>query len=65
MRAQLIVRAGKVFLWSRGEELITDKFPEFAVLTKYFDGTVVDGELIPYKERADRRLQCATKTDRS
>lgn len=50
MRAQLIVRAGKVFLWSRGEELITDKFPELAVLSKIFpDGTVVDGELIPYK----------------
>ena len=51
MRAQLIVRAGKIFLWSRGEELITDKFPELNVLAEFFpDCTVVDGELIPYKE---------------
>ena len=50
MRAQLIVRQGKHFLWSRGEELITDKFPEFECLAKQFpDGTVVDGELLPYK----------------
>ena len=50
MRAQLIVRGGKVFLWSRGEELITDKFPELECLVHHFtDGTVVDGELLPYK----------------
>ena len=30
IRAQLIVRAGRVYLWSRGEELITDRFPEVA-----------------------------------
>ena len=48
MRAQLIVRQGKIFLWSRGEELITDKFPELAVLAEHFpNGTVVDGELLP------------------
>lgn len=51
MRAQLIVREGKLFLWSRGEELITDKFPELHCLAKYLpNGTVVDGELLPYKE---------------
>ena len=50
MRAQLIVRGRKVFLWSRGEELITDKFPELECLVHHFpDGTVVDGELLPYK----------------
>ena len=51
MRAQLIVREGKLFLWSRGEELITDKFPELDCLAKHLpNGTVVDGELLPYKE---------------
>ena len=51
MRAQLIIRKRKIFLWSRGEELITDKFPELHCLTRYLpDGTVLDGELLPYKE---------------
>ena len=51
MRSQLIVREGKHFLWSRGEELITDKFPELAQLAQLLpNGTVVDGELLPYKE---------------
>jgi len=50
MRAQLIVRGGKHFLWSRGEELITDKFPELDMLVDILpDGTVVDGELLPFK----------------
>jgi len=51
MRAQLIVREDKHFLWSRGEELITDKFPELACLANHLpNGTVVDGELLPYKD---------------
>lgn len=51
MRAQLIVREGKSFLWSRGEELITDKFPELACLADHLpNGTVVDGELLPIIE---------------
>ena len=51
MRAQLIVREDKYFLWSRGEELITDKFPELACLADHLpNGTVVDGELLPYKD---------------
>ena len=51
MRSQLIVREGKHFLWSRGEELITDKFPELAQLAQLLpNGTVVDGELLPYKD---------------
>lgn len=51
MRAQLIVRKDKHFLWSRGEELITDKFPELDCLAEILpNGTVVDGELLPYKD---------------
>ncbi len=49
IRAQLIRRAGKTFLWSRGEELLAGRFPEVeesgALLP---DGTVLDGELLPW-----------------
>lgn len=51
IRGQLIQRKGNFFLWSRGEELVTDKFPELAVIGKTLpDGTVLDGEILPYRE---------------
>lgn len=51
IRAQLLRRAGQTFLWSRGEELITDQFPELAELGALLpDGTVIDGEILPWKE---------------
>jgi len=51
IRSQLIKRQGEYFLWSRGEELITEKFPELAPLCEALpDGTVIDGELLPYKD---------------
>lgn len=51
IRGQLIVRGGKHYLWSRGEELITDKFPEFEIAKNLLpEGTVIDGEILPYKE---------------
>lgn len=51
IRGQVIVRNGELFVWSRGEELLTDKFPEFYPLTGILpDGTVLDGEILPYKE---------------
>lgn len=51
IRGQLIVREGQLFVWSRGEELVTDKFPEFATLAELLpDGTVLDGEILPYKD---------------
>jgi len=53
IRGQIIVRNGQVFVWSRGEELLTDKFPEFHMLNQYLpDGTVIDGEIIPWKDDA-------------
>ena len=52
IRAQLVVREGGHFLWSRGEELVTESYPELAVLaTALPDGTVLDGELLPYPGR--------------
>jgi DNA ligase-1 len=48
IRGQLVKRMGEYFLWSRGEELITDKFPEYAPFASLLpDGTVLDGEIIP------------------
>lgn len=53
IRAQVIRRAGQVFVWSRGEELITDRFPEVAqAAAKLADGTVIDGEILPWKDGA-------------
>ena len=51
IRGQLIVRNGESFLWSRGEELVTDKYPELLVLAKAVpDGSVIDGEILPYRD---------------
>jgi DNA ligase-1 len=47
IRGQLILRGGEHFVWSRGEELMTDRFPELARAVDYLpDGTVLDGELL-------------------
>jgi DNA ligase-1 len=40
-----------LFIWSRGEDLITEKFPELLALKKELpDGTVIDGEILPFLE---------------
>jgi DNA ligase-1 len=47
IRAQLVRRSGAVALWSRGEDLITDRFPELVALGMALpDGTVLDGEIL-------------------
>lgn len=47
IRGQIIKRDNEIFIWSRGEELITDQFPELAELKEHLpDGTVLDGEII-------------------
>ena len=49
IRAQMIKRGGKIFIWSRGEDLSTDKFPELhPFLNALPDGTVIDGELLSF-----------------
>lgn len=51
IRGQLIVREGQLFVWSRGEELMTDKFPEYAPLADLLpNGTVIDGEILPWND---------------
>ncbi len=50
IRAQLVKRAGQVHLWSRGEELITTRFPEIVdVADSLPDGTVMDGEVLAFR----------------
>ncbi len=55
IRAQAVKRAGRVWLWSRGEELISEGFPDaLAPLASLPDGTVLDGELLVWPEGADQ-----------
>lgn len=48
IRAQLIRRGGNAWLWSRGEDLITDRFPEISSVALP-DGTVLDGEILVWQ----------------
>lgn len=51
IRAQLIRRQGETFLWTRGEELVTDRYPEVTEAAEQLpDGTVLDGELLPWTD---------------
>ena len=53
IRAQLIRRGGTHVLWSRGEDLMTDRFPEFAVTRgRLPDGCVIDGEILAWRDGA-------------
>ncbi|HUI78120.1 MAG TPA: ATP-dependent DNA ligase [Bryobacteraceae bacterium] len=53
IRAQIIRRQNRTFVWSRGEELMTDRFPELEALGALLpDGTVIDGEVMPWKDGA-------------
>ena len=36
IRAQIIKRENKIFIWSRGEELVTDRYPELLAAAKSF-----------------------------
>ena len=47
IRGQIVKRAGQVWVWSRGEELVTERFPEIVALASSLpDGTVLDGEIL-------------------
>lgn len=50
IRAQLIKRGGEIALWSRGEELITERFPEIAEAAAHLPDCVIDGELLAWKD---------------
>lgn len=49
IRSQVIIRNDELFVWSRGEELVTDKYPEFELFVDALpNGTVLDGEILPF-----------------
>ena len=51
IRAQLVRRGGTTCVWSRGEELVTERFPELAAAGALVpDGTVIDGEIVVMKD---------------
>ena len=53
IRSQVILRNDAIFVWSRGEELVTDKYPEFSAFVGTIpNGTVIDGEILPYPNGA-------------
>jgi DNA ligase-1 len=53
IRAQLIRRCGRTFLWSRGEELLDGRFPEIELASQNLpDGLVLDGEILAFADAA-------------
>ncbi len=49
IRAQVVRRASQVWIWSRGEELVTDRFPEIVAAVRGLpDGCVLDGEILAW-----------------
>ncbi|MEM9850802.1 MAG: cisplatin damage response ATP-dependent DNA ligase, partial [Pseudomonadota bacterium] len=57
IRGQLILRGGVHYLWSRGEELMTDRFPELARGVDFLPaGTVLDGEVLAFDIKENRPL---------
>lgn len=52
IRGQMIKRNQEFFIWSRGEDLMTEKFPEYALVQEQLpDGIVLDGEIVVAKGR--------------
>lgn len=53
IRAQVVRRGGRTWIWSRGEELVSDSFPEvLAAAASLPDGCVLDGEILVWKDGA-------------
>ena len=51
IRSQLVRRAGECYIWSRGEDLVTERFPEIvAAAASLPDGVVLDGELVAWRD---------------
>lgn len=55
IRAQIVRRAGQVWVWSRGEELVSEQFPDVCKQAMNLpDGTVIDGELLVWPRDQER-----------
>ncbi|MBZ4041502.1 ATP-dependent DNA ligase [Flavobacterium hibisci] len=52
IRSQTIIRDDEIYVWSRGEELVTDKYPEFQSFVGIIpNGTVIDAEILAFPEK--------------
>ncbi|MGZ4962851.1 MAG: ATP-dependent DNA ligase [Limisphaerales bacterium] len=57
IRAQLIRRQGQIIFWSRGEEMVGERFPELVEAAKCLrDGTVLDGEILAWRDELPLRF---------
>lgn len=62
IRGQIIKRNNELFVWSRGEELMTEKFPEFHSLLNILpNGIALDGEIMAYRKTNDAELSVDLK----
>jgi len=62
IRAQAIRRSGNILLWSRGEEVVTESFPDVAAgLAALPAGTVLDGELLAWENDRPRPFSVLQK----
>lgn len=51
IRGQFIKRNEEIFIWSRGEELVSEQFPEVVSALKQMNGNfVIDGEVLVVKD---------------
>jgi DNA ligase 1 len=57
IRCQRIQRSQNVFIWSRGEELINEQFPELLEVSYDIDNFVLDGEILVWSEEKPMGFQ--------
>ena len=50
IRAQVVKEGGQVWVWSRGEELVSEQFPELqAAFSDWPEGSILDGEILVWQ----------------
>ena len=65
IRGQVIKREGQVWIWTRGEELATERFPEIVAMAQPLpDGTVIDGEILVWNDADNRPAPFSTLQQR-
>lgn len=51
IRGQIVKRNNEIYIWSRGEELVTKQFPELVdAISNFKDDFVIDGEILAMKD---------------
>jgi len=53
IRGQIVKRNNEIYIWSRGEELVTEQFPELVeTISKFKYDFVIDGEILAMKDNS-------------